>query len=380
VSAVMTALALLASTGALTGFWTSVMYADITPDRLQALEQNLPNIQAGFWIAAFLAGLTAGAWEGLARGAYGPRIALAALVLLATVDLYRVDRQFITTADPAMFFAADETVHYLQAAQEQEEPFRVWDIGAYSAAVLPIHGIELIAGHHGNELGRYRALIGGEQPHEHVAISELRLLQILNAPYIVSPQLLEVPGYEEVFRGSRSVVYRGPAMPRAFLVGQAEVVPDSLAVDYMLSPDFDFQNSIVVPEPLPAGVTVESGPEGGVVGLERGANRFRLRVTTDRPALLVVTDNYYPAWHAEVNGEPSPVLRANYTFRAVPVPAGEHDVFFEYRSPVLRASVAVSLVTLVLLLGVGVGGTLHHRRRDSPADAEDAASSAERRS
>jgi len=82
--------------------------------------------------------------------------------------------------------------------------------------------------------------------------------------------------------------------------------------------------------------------------------------------LLVLTENYFPAWRAQVDGAEAPVLRANYTFRAVPVPAGEHTVRFTYESDVLQASAIASLVLLLLLAGTGAYGLIR-RRREGPA-------------
>ena len=79
--------------------------------------------------------------------------------------------------------------------------------------------------------------------------------------------------------------------------------------------------------------------------------------------MLVVLDNYYPAWKATVDGEPVPVHRANYTFRAVTVPAGEHVVELHYDTGSLRAAVVISLAVLALLLGVIAAGVLAARRR-----------------
>lgn len=54
----------------------------------------------------------------------------------------------------------------------------------------------------------------------------------------------------------------------------------------------------------------------------------RIVIGVDAPedGALVLNDLYYPGWVAEVDGEPSPVLRADVLFRAVQVPAGSHVV------------------------------------------------------
>jgi len=373
---VLGVLALLESAGAVTGFWQGVIYPDMAPDKAAAFQANLPAIRTGFWLAFLLAAAVAGAWELASRDLLSARGALVLLAVLAAVDLYRVDRDFVRgtvlrneVIDP-VFFAPDGAIRFLQAEQARGEPFRVLDIGTYgeprgrvgSPNLLAIHGLEQIGGHHGNELGRYRALVGGDG----LANLTQRLLDVTNTTYLVSPQPLgDAPGFTEVYRDPTAAVYRNEnAFPRAFLVGAVEVVPDELAMLRIIADEgLDLRRTALLPEPLPAGIALEPDPVGTVEWLDREADRYTLRVTTDRPALLVISENYFPAWRATVDGEPATVLRADFTFRAVPVPAGTHEVRFEYRSEVLRASAFASLATLVLLLGAAVGGTLRGRRR-----------------
>jgi uncharacterized membrane protein YfhO len=139
-------------------------------------------------------------------------------------------------------------------------------------------------------------------------------------------------------------------------------VPDEAAVQRLLSPEFDMRSTAVLPAPLPAGTEVQPDPQGEVTWVERGTNEYTLRVTTDRPALLLISENYYPAWKANVNGVDTPILRANYTFRAIPVGAGEHTVRLYYDSRTLDQAALASAVIMVALLGTGLIGTIRKPR------------------
>jgi len=46
------------------------------------------------------------------------------------------------------------------------------------------------------------------------------------------------------------------------------------------------------------------------------------------------------------------ILRANYTFRAIPLAAGKHEIVFYFDSPYFRLGVTISLVTLGLALAL----------------------------
>ncbi len=71
----------------------------------------------------------------------------------------------------------------------------------------------------------------------------------------------------------------------------------------------------------------------------------------------LLADTWYPGWIATVDGVPAPILRANYLFRGVPVPAGEHVVTMRFQPASLRTGLlvtAVAVVGLLLLLLVGL--------------------------
>ncbi len=380
--AIMGVLALLASAGVLTDLWRGVFPFRGTPQevamKVMAIDANLPFLKTGFWIIFAIAAAVAGAWEAYARGALGARGFIIALAVIAFFDGYRVDRPFIRGAvlinevDDPVRYTPDESITFLQSRQQAGEVFRAIDLSTlpvqlegqgYSHNTLALHGIEQLAGHHGNELGRYRQLIGGDVP-VNLLTSNLKLADITNTTYLLSPQPLQVAGLTEVFRGSRTAVYRkDSALPRAYVVSTVQVVPDSLAVSMLLSPQFDPRTTVLVSESLPSGVAPQAGAQGTVQWLERANTVQRVRVNATAPALLVVLDNYYKAWHAEVDGREAPLLRANHTFRAIPIPAGQHDVVMRYSAETVQASAVTSGIILLVLAGLAFGGPLLDRVR-----------------
>src|SRR4030067_2017820 len=66
---------------------------------------------------------------------------------------------------------------------------------------------------------------------------------------------------------------------------------------------------------------------------------------------LLVADVWYPRWVAWVDVQPTRILRANYLFRAVEVPAGKHNVVFTYQPITFYLGAFVSGLAW---LGVGV--------------------------
>jgi hypothetical protein len=350
-------LALLAASGALSSLWTGMVYRDLSPEGARALEAAQPLFVRGATLAAALAAATAGSWWALRKGLLGPTGLVTLLGVFVMVDLGRVDDPFIQLQDFQAFARADANIQFLLERSDAREPQRVFSMLRQGQDVRPgIFGLELAAGHHPNDLARYRALIGMVGSGIPRNLGHPNVRSILAVRWILWPeyQLGPIQGLERVSgtnpaAGPLVGLYSSPdGLPMARLVTDVAVVPEESAVEYILSPEFDPVRQVVLPEPAPLALDGEP-PQGEVIWEERSPNRARLSVETDRPALLVVAENWYPAWKARVSGEEAPVLRANHTLRAVPIPAGRHEVEFRYESGVLQAGLILSLSSLALL-------------------------------
>ena len=74
----------------------------------------------------------------------------------------------------------------------------------------------------------------------------------------------------------------------------------------------------------------------------------------EKPGWLVLRDNYFPGWKAEVDGAPARILRADYAFRAVALSAGSHRVVFRYRPESFYWGIGVSLAALATAAGIAL--------------------------
>lgn len=150
------------------------------------------------------------------------------------------------------------------------------------------------------------------------------------------------------------VVLAKPGLPRARIVhavARAASADDALRL--VLDPRVAAQSTVVL----------EGATAPAVVPPPRGSTE-RLRVEHDEPehlafavelasdGLVALTDTWAPGWLAEVDGAPAEVLRADYAFRAVAVPAGKHRLVLRYRprSIVVGGLVTFAAAGLVLLL------------------------------
>jgi hypothetical protein len=365
-------LALLAASGALTGFWTSAVYADVDPGRLQRLRVLEPYLVRGAFLAAVLgAGTAAVVWAARSRRLPASGL-LAVLVFLVAADEIRIDAPFIQTMDFYEWARPDPVVSaLLEREAERDEPYRLYSLARRGQDVKPsLHGIELAGGHHPNDLSRYRELIGMVGSGMPVNLQHPNVRRILNVRYILWPdyEMGESLDGEPLARSQvgdgrpYQSLFADVGLPRARLVASAVVRSDAEAVPYILSDGHDPEREVVLAEEPP--VELDGGSvEGSVEWVERTPNRLELRVRSDRDALLVVADNWFPAWEATVDGAETPILRAYHTLRAVPVPPGESTVVMAYRSTVLARSALLSGAVLLGLVATGLGGLFLGRRR-----------------
>ena len=70
------------------------------------------------------------------------------------------------------------------------------------------------------------------------------------------------------------------------------------------------------------------------------------------PQLAVFSEVYYKTWKAYIDGEEVPLLRADYLLRALPVPAGEHEIELRCVDEVILASAKISLVSSIVVAAI----------------------------
>ena len=177
-----------------------------------------------------------------------------------------------------------------------------------------------------------------------------RLASLLGLEYLVLDRPIEklpkhfprITGATVLYQSPTMWIYRlSPGAPRASLATHLLKVDSESVLHEAELPEFDRRTTALVerdqadllqadfglrddsPEPAPA--------EGGVTITQYRRNAVSLAVQTDRNAVVVLHDIYYPGWEAFVDGKPARILRTNLLFRGVEVGPGRHHVEFVYR-------------------------------------------------
>ena len=143
---------------------------------------------------------------------------------------------------------------------------------------------------------------------------------------------------------------------------EAELADDTTQLNRIADPGFNrWQTALLEPEAAPivrlldsrvAEPVADSPPE--VTILATGGARTTYEVTTPNSAFLILSEPYFPGWLATIDGQPAPLLRADFALRAVPVAAGQHTVELTFRplSFIIGAIISAATVGVLLLLFV----------------------------
>ncbi|PYQ12015.1 MAG: hypothetical protein DMH00_06910 [Acidobacteria bacterium] len=116
-------------------------------------------------------------------------------------------------------------------------------------------------------------------------------------------------------------------LPRAYMVSRAVPARGS-SLQSLTRDDWDPRDSVILDGiPGPCG---SPHAAGSVEWLAQEPGRLELQVAAAITGWVVITDNHYPGWIAEMDGARVPILRANFLFRAVEVPPGDHRLTLHY--------------------------------------------------
>ncbi|MBE7549483.1 MAG: YfhO family protein [Anaerolineales bacterium] len=179
-----------------------------------------------------------------------------------------------------------------------------------------------------------------------------RLWQLLSVRYVLDKRNIADAGLRLVFEEDDLKVFElGDPFPRAWLVGNVEVVPDDhQAITRLGSDAFDLRRTAVVSTPL--GLPPTDPAASTVTLLEADSTRLKAEINASARQLLVFSQIYYPGWQATIDGQPADLLRVNVVQQGVVIPAGQHTVELVFSPGSFWLGLIISISALLICLGL----------------------------
>ena len=181
----------------------------------------------------------------------------------------------------------------------------------------------------------------------------------LNVKYfftsVFNEKLDSLPFCKKIWEGDGYKIYENlEALPRAFVLHRAVFFPEESAASRYIAQDFSrlTREVVLVGTPAPGQDLAEVSSAEPVHIRRYWPQEILLETELKEPGYLVMSDNYYPGWRVEVDGRAESLLRADYTFRAVFLAKGKHQVRFVYKPIFLTMGLWISLAALGLGIAV----------------------------
>ena len=325
---------------------------------------------------SFLAITAAGASRALVRGMILAALSCALILLSRPArwrgGLFAAAAAFVLVDLLGVFLPMmknfDESITRIGKGVELKEeypyPLRILNPSTMPNVAM-LCGYSSAFGYVGNTLQRYNDFISrvqGLDPRESHAMSAFQrhtpYYKMLALDAIAIDRKDAPPDAKPIGRiGERVLVpYESlqKKLPRVFLAEAPQNFTESTeALEYVFQSNADVQarpaierkEAALPPHPL------EAGEFAQFVSFQ--PNRVELVVHSNWPRALVLCGMYEKNWTVRVNGQRKRVFPANYVYRSVRVPAGTSRVVFKYRPLPFYWGVAVSAVSLAVLLLIG---------------------------
>lgn len=341
----------------------------LPPEHIQPLIANLVDMR----VAIF----TADAWRSFFIVAIGgvliwlfihkkikPEWTVAAILLLCLVDMWGVNKRYLNDSDfvpetnKQQLFNASPADQYI--LQDTTKYYRVLNMATntFDDGVTPYHH-KVIGGYHAAKLRRYQDLIDIHLRPEMMALQQgiiqyqgktdslnadrFKVLNMLNAKWII------MPGQ------SGAIPLENPyAMGNAWFVDNIRFVEnadeeiDALGV-------MDLRKEAVADkkyEPILSGFHPTPADSASTIRLtDYDSDFLSYAVDAKKEELALFSEIYYPkGWQITIDGQPAEMLRANYTLRALRIPAGQHTVEFRFDPQSIRVTDSIAYAALIIML------------------------------
>lgn len=269
-------------------------------------------------------------------------ILLITLVLITIFDLLRFAWKFEPFTNKDYFFPSTQITSFLQ---NQKSEFRIMstDSRIFPPNFSIMYKLQTIEGYDPLYLQRYGelmiALKRGKPdiaspfgfnriitPHE---ISS-QIINLLGVQYVLSLDKIVNFQFKEVFTDGVIRVYKNnAAFPRAFFVTETSAAGSKQqAINSLFYLSNSLSRTAIVEGVRKDNLFKNNWSLGQVNITKYEENTVVVKTNNTGNGFLVLTDSFYPTWHAKIDGKETRIYLTDYNFRGIIIPKGVHTIEF----------------------------------------------------
>ncbi|NMC63219.1 MAG: YfhO family protein [SAR324 cluster bacterium] len=188
-------------------------------------------------------------------------------------------------------------------------------------------------------------------------------LEALSVRWLILPMRVSSERLQHMGSAPPVELYRlHGTLPRVRVLNNVRIV-ESLDEVWTLvaTEELNIRNEVLLHDqslaPLVAAIEKESEGEQQVsdarILIDR-STELVVEAVAKKRSLLLVADTYYPGWEATVDGELTPIFRANIAHRAVELKPGKHRVEFRFNSQAVKKGIQFSAAGILILIFLSI--------------------------
>jgi len=309
-----------------------------------------------------------------------------ALLVLIVIDLWGVDKRYLnndkfetkTVYNPNNPFAlknADKAI-----LQDKHPSYRVLELGDPFNNARTSYYHKSIGGYHAAKLRRYQELISYRIMNEIKTIYDSfqtqnvdsiiasfesnKTLNMLNAKYVIF-DLEQAPLLNPYAMGNAWFV-----SDYSFVENADQEIAALNTIDPAITAVLDKKF-----EPELSGLNIVPDSTATIELVEYKPNKLKYNASVKSEQLAVFSEIYYAnGWKAFIDGKPASHFRADWTLRAMRIPAGNHEIEFEFIPETYNTARNVTSASsglLVLALVVGIGLSIYRKKNKEEYSGKD---------
>lgn len=171
------------------------------------------------------------------------------------------------------------------------------------------------------------------------------ILRFLNVTYITKPGTVV-----------EWIKYTNP-IPLIYAGQNIKLMDYSNSLNYILSPSFNPPDEVIISKEEKnkySDISLIKKQKTTINNVTYSNHRIIFDYESEAPAIITVSQTYYKNWRAFIDGKEYPILRANYAFQAIPVPAGKHKAVIEYYDKSFIYGLLCSYIGFIVVLAAVV--------------------------
>ncbi|MBR5297906.1 MAG: YfhO family protein [Parabacteroides sp.] len=284
------------------------------------------------------------------------------LSVLMLVDLWTVDRRYLNDSN-YITKSQNKEIHKMTVAdaeilKDKDASYRVLNLNNPFNETSTSYYHKSIGGYHAAKLRRYQELIDFRLVKEiSLLIGSLQKVESVDDLYKIfaqSPSLNMLNTRYIIYNPEQAPLRNPFALGNAWFVDSVKFV-DSADEEITALDTLNPLKEAVIDKRFEKeleGFVPQTDSAATIVLAEYRPNRLTYKSNSEKEQLAVFSEVYYqPGWIASIDGKEVPHFRVDWTLRGLLVPAGEHDVVFEFKPKgYITASYVASYSSLVILL------------------------------